>query len=102
MPIDCAFKNCCKLTSITIPDSVTSIGWGAFEDCSSLTSVTIPNSVTSIGWNAFSGCSGLTKINFEGTISQWKEIGKDYSWANGASSWCEICCTDGTINIKES
>ena len=42
-----------SLTSITIPNSVTSIGTGAFVDCTSLTSVTIPNSVTSIGHNAF-------------------------------------------------
>ena len=32
---------------------VTSIGWGAFENCTSLTSIKIPNSVTSIGENAF-------------------------------------------------
>jgi hypothetical protein len=36
--------------------SVTSIGIGAFSDCSGLTSVTIPNSVTSIGESAFYGC----------------------------------------------
>ena len=40
--------------------SVTSIGSGAFRDCSGLTSVTIPNSVTSI--SAFEGCSGLAEI----------------------------------------
>src|ERR1039457_1522832 len=38
-----------SLTSVTIPDSVTSIGEGAFWDCTRLTSVTIPDSVTSIG-----------------------------------------------------
>jgi hypothetical protein len=43
------------LTSITIPDSVTSIGSSAFGYCTSLTSVTIPNSVTSIGDNTFLG-----------------------------------------------
>ena len=51
-----------ELTSVTIPDSVTSIGVQAFSYCSELTSVTIPDSVTSIGDNAFYGCTGLTSI----------------------------------------
>ncbi len=49
-------------TSITIPNSVTSIGSGAFYGCDSLTSVTIPASVTTIGIRAFSGCTSLTDI----------------------------------------
>lgn len=51
---DYAFWYCEDLTSITIPDSVTSIGSGAFSDCTSLTSIIIPDSVTSIGSGAFS------------------------------------------------
>ena len=54
-----AFNGCTGLTSVTIPNSVTSIGNSAFEGCSDLTSITIPNSVTSIGDNAFNGCTGL-------------------------------------------
>ena len=54
-----AFSNCSSLTSITIPDSVTEIGGGAFNNCRSLTSVTIPESVTEIGWHAFKGCNNL-------------------------------------------
>ena len=51
-----AFCDCSSLTSVTIPNSVTSIGNMAFCDCRNLTSVTIPNSVTFIGYAAFTNC----------------------------------------------
>lgn len=56
------FSNCTSLTRVVIPDSVTSIGILAFNKCSSLTSIGIPDSVTSIGDSAFSGCTSLTGI----------------------------------------
>ena len=67
--IECAFFNCSSLTSITIPDSVTSIGKFAFLSCSNLTSVTIPNSVTSIGYSAFEKCSSLTSITIPNSVT---------------------------------
>ena len=65
---DEAFSYCSGLTSVTIPNSVTSIGAWAFADCSGLTSVSIPNSVTSINQGAFYGCSGLTSIKCLATV----------------------------------
>ncbi|MCB6055296.1 leucine-rich repeat domain-containing protein, partial [Flavobacterium psychrophilum] len=54
---------CTGLISVTIPNSVTSIGDEAFFNCSGLTSVTIPNSVTKIQNDAFYNCSRLTTVN---------------------------------------
>ena len=64
-----AFSSCTSLTSVTIPNSVTSIGDYAFFSCSSLTSITIPNSVTSIGSSAFSRCSSLTSITIPNSVT---------------------------------
>lgn len=48
-----------NIVSITIPDSVTTIGYAAFSECTGLTSITIPNGVTSIASEAFAGCTSL-------------------------------------------
>ena len=68
---DYAF-NGCSLKSISIPNSVTNIGREAFSDCWSLTSITIPNSVTSIGNGAFANCFGLTSVTIPNSV---KSIG---------------------------
>ena len=49
-------------TAVTIPDSVTTIEYGAFEACGSLTDITIPGSVTNIGQVAFGGCKNLASV----------------------------------------
>ena len=56
------FAQCENLTSVNIPNSVTSIGGGAFSGCTSLTNVTIPNSVTNIDYEAFYRCENLTDV----------------------------------------
>ncbi len=66
---DYAFRDCTSLTSITIPDSVTSIGDNAFYRCTSLTSITIPNSVTSIGALTFYDCNSLTSITIPDSVT---------------------------------
>ncbi len=57
-----AFENCDELKSIVIPEGITEIADGAFYDCDSLTEVTIPNGVVSIGEYSFADCCSLTAI----------------------------------------
>lgn len=59
-----AFYNCC-FSSITIPNTVTTIGEGAFYNNRCLTNITIPNSVGYINNFAFLSCTGLTAMTFE-------------------------------------
>ncbi len=102
-----AFLNNTAITSVVLPDSITSIGEKAFNGCESLTSVlfgknsqlssigpgafnycyslesiTIPESVTNIGSDAFIYCYGLRSVTF-GENSQLTSIGE------GAFNWCE-------------
>ncbi|MGO8929333.1 MAG: leucine-rich repeat domain-containing protein [Limisphaerales bacterium] len=64
-----AFDGCTSLTSITIPNSVTTIGNGVFEECTHLASITIPNSVTSIGNEAFAQCTNLNSITIPDSVT---------------------------------
>lgn len=57
-----AFDMCDKLTSVVLPDSVTTIGPSAFESCTAMTSITVPDSVESIGDYAFYDCPSLTSF----------------------------------------
>ena len=69
-----AFSGCDNLTSITIGNGVTSIGDQAFRNCKDLTSVTIGNGVTSIGDQAFAYCYDLTTViigNGVTSIGDW-------------------------------
>lgn len=64
-----AFLGCVKLNTISIPNSVSFIGDGAFANCENLTSFEIPNSITSIGENVFSNCSGLQTISIPNSVT---------------------------------
>ena len=57
-----AFRGNDDITSVTIPNTVTMIGYSSFEMCKKLTSITIPNSVSSIGDQAFHLCSSLQSV----------------------------------------
>ena len=84
-----AFGGCTSLTSITIPDSVTSIDNYAFQYCSGLTSIDIHDSVTSIGNHAFSSCYNLQSIDIPDSVT---------SIGNHAFAYCYslTSCTIGS------
>ena len=65
---DNAFSDCYELTSITIPNSVETIGEQAFKGCTGLTSVTIGSGVTAIGAKAFNYCNALVTVKCIGTV----------------------------------
>ena len=89
-----AFKDCSRLTSLTLPVGITSIGYDAFAYCSGLTSLTLPAGITSIGEYAFYGCSGLTSLNLPAGIT---EIGEStFSDCSGLTS---LTLPDGITSI---
>lgn len=67
--IDHAAFHDSAVTSVTIPDSVTSIPDYAFGYCSQLTNISIPNSVTFIGFSAFNSCTSLKSITLPSSLS---------------------------------
>ena len=69
-----AFRGCSSLTSVSIPEGVTSIAGFTFNGCSNLTSVTIPNSVTSIGAYAFFECGNLTSITIPDGVTSIESV----------------------------
>ena len=87
---DRAFFRCESFKSIHLPESVNSIGNSAFSMCYSLTSIHLPESVNSIGNSAFSCCKSLTSIHLPESV---KSIG------NSAFRGCESLTS---IHLPES
>ena len=89
-----AFDNCTKLSKVTLGASLRNIGYAAFKDCSSLTSIVIPDSVTSIDNYAFYGCYNLTSITIPNSVTS---IGSNAF--EGCSSLRSITIPDSVTSI---
>ncbi len=91
-----AFEGCKGLTNVIIPQGVTSIGAQVFQGCESLTSITIPQGVTNIWGGAFSGCTSLNSITIPQGVT---------SIGNGAFRSCtsltSITIEEGIISIGD-
>ena len=72
-----AFSVCAKLTSVTIGDNVTTIGTSAFQSCFQLASLTIGNSVVTIGQYAFTDCDQLVSVTIPNSVTT---IGHSAFW----------------------
>lgn len=64
-----SFNGCTLLHFVALPESVISIGVGAFKSCSSLTSITIPNGIINIGIETFANCSYLNSITIPNSVA---------------------------------
>ena len=58
-----------KVTSVSLPSTITSIGAYAFADCTSLYSINLPTSLKTIGYGAFNGCIGLNSMNIPNGVT---------------------------------
>ena len=90
-----AFNGCTTLKSVIIPDTVKSIGEFAFYGCKSLTSITIPNDVTSIEAGTFEGCSSLKSIKIPDSVTS---IG--YYAFYECSSLTSIAIPEGVTDLE--
>ncbi|GMO46192.1 MAG: hypothetical protein Ta2G_01240 [Termitinemataceae bacterium] len=93
---DGAFAGCYELRTIIIPNTVNEIGAFAFVS-TGITSITIPNSVTTIERDAFSSCSGLTTITIPNNI---RTIEKNVFW--GCKSLTSVTVPNSVRAIKDS
>jgi hypothetical protein len=75
---DGAFMGNMSLTSVTIPDSVTSINYSAFDSCYNLSSVTLGTNVTSLGDSSFALCFNLASITIPASVTSIA----DYAFAS--------------------
>ena len=63
-----AFENCSSLTSVSIPDSVKTLGVAAFAECYSLEAITFGKGLTGIGECAFEDCVNLTSVTIPDSV----------------------------------
>lgn len=91
---DNAFAGCDGLTSITLPNTVTSLGTYAFSGCDGLTSFVIPSSVTTLNDAVFNYCVGLTSIIIPKSVTRM-----GFNPLNGCSALTSIQVESGNPNF---
>ena len=90
-----AFFRCIGLVNVIIPDGLTRIRESAFESCTSLASITIPDSMTSIGYYAFSDCTSLTDVTIPDSMTRIEE-----GTFSRCASLTSVTIPDSVVNIE--
>ena len=102
-----SFSGAQNLTSVTLPDTITSIGNMAFFNCSQLEYLDLPAALKTVASSSFDNCTQLVKINFLGTLTDWCGIvgvaelmqdGRELTIQNKALSG-ELIIPDQVTNI---
>lgn len=62
------------ITSVVVGSGIIGIGGYAFKECASMTTISLPASLTTMGFSVFDGCAGLASYTYAGTIAQWLGI----------------------------
>ena len=87
------------LTSVTIPDGVTKIGWGAFGGCIHLTEVKLPASINQLQGNPFSGCTNLTTLTVDDGNATYGSAGNMIYTKNTNTLICVAPGLAGSVTI---
>ncbi len=86
-----------NVTSITIPEGVTTIGPSAMSSFNVLQSITLPNSVTSVGADAFRNCISLTSATFGNGVTELTDTFEDCASLTTVDLPYQFVTLDGTF-----
>lgn len=95
-----AFFDETPITSLSIPESVTVLGYNNFDGCMYLESIYLPATITELKTYSLVNCPNLTDIYYDGTIEQWRAVTKNMSWIE-SDKGCVIHCTNGDVTVTQ-
>ena len=105
---DSAFKACTGLTVLTLPESVSSISYGAFSGCTALQ--TLNYNATALSWGGgsveriFKSCTNLTTVNMGANVAEIRgeifanTVFTTVNYAGSLASWCHIYFSNQNMN----